>query len=190
MKNSAKPPLIPYAALLRGINVGGHKIIKMEALRKAFEALKFKNVRTLLASGNVIFETPEADAEVLVKNLEAHLAKTFGHPVGVILRTLANIQKIVDSEPFKSVTVTKDTRLYVTFMDPAPKPALPLPYDAPLGDYRILSIAHGAVFSVYTVTPGQRLSNSMDVLGKFGSTMTTRSYNTVLKLLKPPPKAK
>lgn len=184
-KATSKEPYIAYVALLRGINVGGHKIIKMDALRKAFEALKFKNVRTLLASGNVIFEATEADEEALTGRIEKHLEKTFGHEVGVMLRTLASIQKIVDAEPYKGVTINKDTRLYVTFMDPEPKRALPLPYDAPLGDYRILSVAERAVFSVYTVTPGQRLSNSMDVLAKFGSKMTTRNFNTVLKLLKP-----
>ena len=51
--------LIKYAAFLRGINVGGHTIIKMGELRKVFESLGFWNVKTVLASGNVLFEAPE-----------------------------------------------------------------------------------------------------------------------------------
>ena len=66
-----------YVAFLRGINVGGNKLIKMEELRRTFEALRFKNVRTFIASGNVIFETDETDRELLTEKIERKIRKSF-----------------------------------------------------------------------------------------------------------------
>ena len=74
-----------YLALLRGINVGGNKMIKMEDLRKAFEGSGYQHVRTLLASGNVIFEAPKTKSEILSKTIEAKLKTEFGHEIGVLL---------------------------------------------------------------------------------------------------------
>ncbi len=70
-----------YVAFLRGINVGGHQPVKMEELKKAFESMGFQNVKTLLASGNVLFETPETGADNLIKQIEGKLEKEFGRKV-------------------------------------------------------------------------------------------------------------
>jgi len=59
-----------YIALLRGINVAGQKIIKMADLAKCFESMKFKNVKTYIQSGNVIFETIISDTNKLSKKIE------------------------------------------------------------------------------------------------------------------------
>jgi uncharacterized protein (DUF1697 family) len=66
-----------YAAFLRGINVGGRKPVKMEDLRKAFAALGFQNVKTMLASGNVLFDTVVPRADALVKSIEEILRGGF-----------------------------------------------------------------------------------------------------------------
>jgi uncharacterized protein (DUF1697 family) len=63
-------PKIRYAAFLRGINVGGNKMIKMQDVAKAFESLGFSNVKTLIQSGNVIFESAPTDDEKLIKKIE------------------------------------------------------------------------------------------------------------------------
>lgn len=73
MPKANKSSNCQYLAFLRGINVGGNAIIKMADLKKAFEQMGFKNVRTLLASGNVIFEADHADKEVLTKKMESAL---------------------------------------------------------------------------------------------------------------------
>ncbi len=65
--------MITYIAFLRGINVSGHKIIKMADLAEMFIGLKFKNVKTYIASGNVLFDSNEKD----VSKLEAKLKKKF-----------------------------------------------------------------------------------------------------------------
>src|SRR4051812_4331032 len=100
-----KKMMIRYVALLRGINVGGHKPVKMEGLKKSFEAVGFEKVKTVLASGNVLFETEVADEEVLVAQIGARLKKDLGHEVGVLVRSMEEIQSLVERNPFKKIQV-------------------------------------------------------------------------------------
>jgi len=90
-----------YVAFLRGINVGGNKLIKMDALKKAFEALGFRNGRTVLVSGNVVFETTKASPQTIAAEIEAKAKKTFGHEVGVVVRTLQQLQKLKEGRPLQ-----------------------------------------------------------------------------------------
>ena len=98
--------ILPYAAFLRGINVGGKRSIKMAELRTAFAAQGFTNVKTVLASGNVLFDTAETDAAVLCKAIEQHLKQEFGHKIFVLLRTVAELQCLVAANPFKEIAAT------------------------------------------------------------------------------------
>jgi uncharacterized protein (DUF1697 family) len=90
-----------YVALLRGINVGGHKLIKMKELARIFADAGFKNVRTYVASGNVIFESGSANRAALTRKIEKALQKALGYDVTVVLRTLSEIESIVNRNPFK-----------------------------------------------------------------------------------------
>ncbi|MBK9040983.1 MAG: DUF1697 domain-containing protein [Bdellovibrionales bacterium] len=98
--------LVTYVALLRGINVGGNNIIKMNDLKKCFEALNFSNVKTYIASGNVIFSANKIKNDVLIKTIEEALRKTFGYKAIIVLRTQAEIEATVDGFPkiFKNIT--------------------------------------------------------------------------------------
>lgn len=77
MKKMNKNDSHQYVAFLRGINVGGHGLIKMIDLKKAFEKMGFENVRTLLASGNVVFESEQTDNKALTTEIESFLKKAF-----------------------------------------------------------------------------------------------------------------
>jgi uncharacterized protein (DUF1697 family) len=157
---------ISYVAFLRGINVGGHKIVKMDALKRAFEKAGMKKVQTLLASGNVLFESAEEDAEALCGKIEAGLEKSLGHPVGVVLRTIRQIEKLEKAAPFKGVTITPATRLWVTLLKKKTK-------------------GRSEVFTVFQVTELRAGMDAMDKLDKaYGKTITTRSWNTIGRILK------
>ena len=174
-----------YAAFLRGINVGGHKLVSMKRLAQAFESLGFKNVRTLLASGNVLFEAPPQDPARLVRKIEARLEKTLGHEITVIIRTPDDLQALADLNPFRRIRVTPRTRLFVTFLSEKPRTRLKIPYTSPDKSFRILRLTRGALCSVLTLGP-QWAKNLrlMDILEKeFGKRITTRSWSTVLRLL-------
>src|SRR5579885_1876115 len=127
-------------ALLRGINVGGNKLIKMDALRAAFLSQGLENVKSLLASGNVVFDTQETDVPALAGHIEAALQERFGHQIPVILRTLDEIRTLVESDPFRNVNMTPQTRLYVTFLAEEPASAPAIPYQPPEGHFVIIRV--------------------------------------------------
>ena len=177
--------MIKYAAFLRGINVGGHKIIKMEELKRAFESLGFKDVKTLLASGNVIFTAPSASESALVNKIEKKLEAVFGREIGVLVRKVDELQRLADAEPFAGIKVTPQTRLYVTFLSEKSKSSLKIPYESPDKNFRITRVTGSEVCSVLTLSPDSRTIDLMSIVGKeFGSNITTRNWNTIDKILK------
>src|SRR5262249_5753168 len=105
-----------YVAFLRGINVGGHGAVTMEDLKKAFESCGFKDVKTVATSGNVVFSATIAEAAI-VKKVEAALKKQLGHETRVHVRSRDELQKMVQSDPYKGLSVPKDAKRIITFLD-------------------------------------------------------------------------
>ena len=171
-----------YVAFLRGINVGGNSLVKMADLKKAFEARGFKNIQTILASGNVIFESKTADPEALTRKIETLLKKQWGRSIAVFVRTVDELSKMSALQPFKGVTIESTTRLYVTFLSENSR-GLKLP-ELP-SELRITRIKDDAVFSVLELSPKRNTTDSMAILEKaFGPRITTRNWNTIQKILK------
>lgn len=172
-----------YVALLRGINVGGNKKVAMADLKKMLEKMKYENVRTLLNSGNVVFDAPTTPLKKLNTTLEAQFEKTFGFTSAFIVRPMSELEKLIKLDPFKKITVTKDIRLYVSFLPDTPKSALKIPYVSPDKDFTILAVTDGEICSVLDLAKGKGTPDAMGVLEKeFGKNMTTRNWNTVMKL--------
>jgi uncharacterized protein (DUF1697 family) len=111
-----------YIAFLRGINVGGHKV-KMDELRRLFEALDLEGVATFIASGNVIFESDQA-AGPLETRIEKHLREALGYDVPTFLRTDVELARIAVFEPFPDLEPAGADTSYVAFLDRAPPPAV------------------------------------------------------------------
>jgi uncharacterized protein (DUF1697 family) len=89
-----------YAALLRGINVGGNKMIKMVTLRATFVSLGFENVKTYINSGNLAFDTAETDDGKLANRIHDAIQSEFGFDISVMVRSIAEIGQIIDRNPF------------------------------------------------------------------------------------------
>jgi uncharacterized protein (DUF1697 family) len=89
-----------YVALLRGINLGGNVMIKMEDLRKAFEDLGFENVKTYINSGNVAFDTRKTAESRLVDGIESAVEMLVGRQVAVMVRSQKDIERILKNNPF------------------------------------------------------------------------------------------
>ena len=87
-----------YVALLRGINVGGKNVIKMVDLKACFEDLGLTAVSTYIQSGNVFFESKVSDAK-LVQRIEQALARAFNYQASIVLRSYAQLQKIITAAP-------------------------------------------------------------------------------------------
>jgi uncharacterized protein (DUF1697 family) len=170
-------------AFLRGINVGGHHKVSMADLSKILNELSCDNVKTLLNSGNIVFDTNEKDIQSLEDKIEKHLAKSFGFPIPVILRKKIEIQQLVDKDPFKSVNVNKDIRLYVSFLKHAPESTLTLPYTSKDNEFKILSMENKTITCVLDLSIS-RTTKGMEDLGKhFGKLITTRNWNTIEKIV-------
>jgi uncharacterized protein (DUF1697 family) len=108
-----------YVAMLRGINVGRGKVVKMERLRASLGSLGFGGVRTYVQSGNVVFESEQKSAAELSKKIEAKILRAFGFAVPVILKTSKEIEQIVSDNPLVKEKGIDHSKLHVTFLSGA-----------------------------------------------------------------------
>jgi uncharacterized protein (DUF1697 family) len=112
-----------YISMLRGINVGGHKRIKMEQLRKSFEGLGLERVQTYIQSGNVVFKTGKFSTLKLSKRIEDAILRDFGFPVSVISRSSDEMAATIERNPFLEEQGIAQEKLHVTFLSGVPTPA-------------------------------------------------------------------
>jgi uncharacterized protein (DUF1697 family) len=109
-------------SMLRGVNVGGHNKIKMDALRALYESLKFEGPRTYVQSGNVIFRTKEKNSTALAKKIQNAVEHEFGFRPEVILRTTDELRKAIAASPFASRRNLEPGKILVTFLTSEPGP--------------------------------------------------------------------
>jgi uncharacterized protein (DUF1697 family) len=102
--------------MLRGVNVGGRNMIKMDALKTLCVSLKLKDPQTYVQSGNVIFATEEKDLGKLTKRIEDALEKKFGFRPSVVLRTAAELRSVIAKNPFAGRAGIEPGRLLVNFL--------------------------------------------------------------------------
>ncbi len=110
-------------ALLRGVNVGGHNKIKMDALRALCASLKLRDPQTYIQSGNVVFRTEERDLARLSKRIEDGIERSFGFRPDVIVRTMSEMKDVVARNAFATRRGIDPSKLLVTFLtsDPGPE---------------------------------------------------------------------
>ncbi|MFN2576708.1 MAG: DUF1697 domain-containing protein [Pyrinomonadaceae bacterium] len=173
---------IRYVAFLRGINVGGNKLIKMEALAAAFTSAGFRNVKTYIASGNVIFDSG-AKPDSLAKKIEQTLLKTFGHQIAVVVFSLADLKALVKSNPFKGVKRGSDVMLFVTFLRAeVARPESPL--ESKAEKFKGIEIQERAAFMVARRKKTGWFGFPNNFIEKeLGVAATTRNWSTVEKVL-------
>ena len=105
-----------FISLLRGINIGGQKIIRMENLRSLYDELKLSNIKTVVQSGNVIFDSNETSTLRLTELIETQIMNNLGYSVSVFIRDFENFHKIIKNNPFTIERNEDPTKLYVTFL--------------------------------------------------------------------------
>jgi len=176
--------VIKYVALLRGINVGGNKLIKMTELSRIFTSLGLKNVKTYIQSGNVLFDSSKTDSIALTKQIEKGLRQAVGFEVPVVLRTVRELEGIVKLNPFAKIRANADAKLYVSFLVEQHKSQLSIPLLSPKKDCEIIHLTTREVFAVSFPQPNGRNGEFMTLIEKeFGKAVTTRNWNTVVKIL-------
>jgi uncharacterized protein (DUF1697 family) len=160
-----------YVALLRAINVGGTGKLEMAELRRLCEGCGFTNVSTYIQSGNVVFQSKRSEPSVL-KLLEQTLAERMGKPVGVLVRSAAELGTVLEHNPFPDVPPNK---LIVLFLDkPVPRGGLDN-IESPGGEQLV---SHGREIFIH-YPEGQGKSQLKLPFHRVG---TGRNFNTVRKL--------
>lgn len=174
---------ITYIAILRGINVSGQKIIRMDDLQRLFGSFGFRDVSTYIQSGNVVFRTPETKNEMLLKRITGGILSAFGFSVPVIIRTASQLETIIAENPFLKEKDILADKLHVTFLSEVPAAELKKKLETlEFGNDRFVL----AEKEIWLYCPGgygnTKLSNGFFET-KLKVTATTRNWNTVKKLL-------
>jgi uncharacterized protein (DUF1697 family) len=111
-------------SLLRGINVGGKNLIKMEALRALYASLGLNDVQTYVQSGNVVFQTKEQNLPKLTKRIEDAIEKQFGFRPEVVLRSASELREALAKNPLAKRREIDPTRILINFLVEAPSAAV------------------------------------------------------------------
>ncbi len=170
-------------SLLRGVNVGGAHMIKMDALRSLYESLGLRKVETFIQSGNVVFTTPSRDRSALARRIEEAIEKKCGFHVDVVLRNAAEMRDALARNPFAERPDIDPAKLLITFLAADPDPE-------GCAKVRAMNIHpeelhnDGREVYVYFANGLARPKLSWPLVGKIlKSPATARNLSTVRKLL-------
>lgn len=151
---------------------------KMPELKQAFEAAGFTEVKTLLSSGNVVFNAPVTSVRALQRKAEAAMHDRLGHTFLTIVRPVNGLRKILGSDPYRGFRLSPGSKRIITFLRERPSRTLQLPIE--LEGARILAMQGGAIFSVYVPNPKGPVFMTL-IEKTFGKEVTTRTWETVAK---------
>ena len=169
--------------MLRGVNVGGHNKIKMEALRALYESLKLRDPQTYVQSGNVIFRTEERDLTRLTKRIQDGIEKKFGFRPEVILRTASELRDVIARNPFAKRRGIEPSKLLVTFLASDPGTETRKKVLGIKADPEELQIDGREVY-IYFPNGMGRSKLPWAAIGKMlKTTGTGRNWNSVTKML-------
>jgi uncharacterized protein (DUF1697 family) len=175
--------VITYICFLRGVNVGGNKLLKMAELKALFDTLKLRDAKTYLQSGNIVFRSDESDRAILTRRIEDGIRKKSGMEVKIILRTTDELRKVIAANPLPPET-RNPSGLLVAFLGGTIADTA----KALLTSLKIPSEElHFGKQELYIYFPegiaNSKVSNALTEK-KLGVNVTARNWNTVNALLK------
>jgi uncharacterized protein (DUF1697 family) len=171
-------------SLLRGVNVGGHHKIKMDALRELYESLGLKGALTYVQSGNVVCRTKERNLKVLAKRIEAGIEQTFGFHSDVILRTAVELRAVVEANPFTDRSGIESNKLAVIFLAVDPGEEMRSRVASVKVGPEELYVMQRELYIYFPEGMGRsKLPAALEKISKGSGPGTARNWNTVTKLL-------
>ena len=173
-----------YVAFLRGINVSGQKLIKMEALRKVLTESGFTDVKTYIQSGNLLFNSEVQDTNNLILTIENLIEKHFGFHTDVILRKLFEIENVLKSLETCRLKPEDERKYYVTFAKEEFSVQIDVPLFSKNQDVEIIYRNSKDFISVSTEFKGNFGFPNSFIEKLTGIPATTRNPNTLEKILK------
>lgn len=172
-----------YIALLRGINVGGHRKIKMVDLKELLNKMGMKDVATYIQSGNVVFKSSITKTSELEEKIKKSIAKTFSLDVPVLVKTHKELKSIFDKNPFAETSDIEHKRIYFALLKETPQPELIAAFQKVKFLGELFVVAEDCVYLNYSIGVGKaKLSNNF-IERKLKVSATARNFNTMVKLL-------
>ncbi|MGB5555396.1 MAG: DUF1697 domain-containing protein [Flavobacteriaceae bacterium] len=172
-----------YVVLLRGINVGGHKKIKMAELRTMLEKHDFKNVRTYIQSGNVVLNSDEKNAHIVEQKIQLALRDTFGFDVPVLVKSVTDLNIILRENPFQESEDLANNRVYFVLLQEAPATDSINSIDPKNYPSEQYHITNACVYLLFGEGFGNAKLNTNELERKLKVSATARNYRTMTKLL-------
>jgi uncharacterized protein (DUF1697 family) len=173
-----------HLALLRGINVSGHNMIKMEALKLALQNIGFTNVKTYIQSGNVFVDSEEDSAAKVGFIIKQEIFKSFGHDVPIVIINQADLDACFKNNPYLKDKEVDTKKLYVAFVSKL------LTNDS-IHELKIsqfkpdeASVDGTRIYIKYDIGAGKTRLDQKYIEKKLNLTATIRNWNTVTQLLK------
>lgn len=173
-----------YISILRGINVSGQKLVKMDTLRVTFEKLGFQNVTTYVQSGNVVFSGKAQKSEELAQIIARQINKDFGFEVPVIVMTIDRLKNIIDNNPFVTDSNKEKAFLHVTFLSSKPGKFDPNAIEEKKSNGEEFFFTDNAVYLYCPNGYGKTKLNNTFLETKLKVPATTRNWKTTHELLK------
>jgi len=172
-----------WISLLRGINVGGNKKIKMAELRELYASLGFVNTQSLLQSGNVVFQSDLTDKTKISGKIEHAIEDTFGFHSDIIVRTHKEWKDFVQTHPFSEEQLAEPKKVAVMFLADVPSPeSIEALQEAHLGPEEIQANGH-EICLFYPDGMGRSKLTHAFMERKIKTTGTIRNWNTINKIL-------
>ena len=165
-----------YAAFLRGVSPMN---AKMPELKQAFEAAGFTEVRTVLSSGNVVFDSRRTSETSLERAAEAAMRERLGQAFMTIVRPLDALHEILATDPYREFKVSPAAKRIVTFLRTVPTSKLALPFEQ--DGARLLAVVGREIYSAYLPTPKGPVFMTL-IQRAFGKDVTTLTWDTVAKV--------
>lgn len=172
-----------HLALLRGINVSGHKMIKMDALKKALESIGFTNVVTYIQSGNVFVTTAEESPTKVGFLIKQEIFKSFGHDVPVIVIGKDDLQACLDRNLFLNEAEIDLKKLYVSFISSELPENMITQLNLNFIKPDEIQLDGKRIYLKYDISPAKTKLDNKWIEKSMNVVSTTRNWNTVNKLL-------
>jgi uncharacterized protein (DUF1697 family) len=177
-------PVAEYIAFLRAINVGGSSIVRMTDLCEAFVNAGCRNVRSYIASGNILFESGVSNDVALARKIRRAIVDRVGMEPAIMLRTLKDLEALVARDPFRKLRQDRTAKFYVAFLEGTPSKSVKIPLTHAKEGLDVIAVTGRDAFIVSRPKPNGFYGFPNNFLEQaLGAVGTTRNWSTVSKVV-------
>ncbi|MFV0420461.1 MAG: DUF1697 domain-containing protein [Dysgonomonas sp.] len=173
-----------FVSMLRGINVSGKNLIKMNALQESYKTLGFDNVVTYLQSGNVVFTSEDANNSLLGTKISERIENDFRFTIPILVLSIDKLDKIIHENPFSERADKHGKSLYITFLYSEPADIKNEIIEGNKGEGEEFIIKNNVVYLFCPNGYGRTKLNNNYWEAKLKTSATTRNWKTVNEMLK------